>query len=65
MSYQRLAYEDQDTTVKMHTDCTAAASEMGVPEQRVAAEVFGSPSLEIPVSQAVAAQAARMQLHLD
>ena len=34
MSYQRLAYEDQDTTVQMHTDCTACASEIGIPDQR-------------------------------
>ena len=78
MSYERLAYDDQDTTVKMHTDCTACASEMGIPEQRVNLETIGSaPSIdyadfpreirkpEIQVSDAAAHLASRMHLHLD
>ena len=65
MSYERLAYDDQDTTVKMHTDCDAAASEIGVPEQRVevrilAAEIAVSDrSSEITVSAAAASLAER------
>lgn len=68
MSYERLAYDDQDTTVKMHTDCNAAASEIGVPEQRVevralAVEVTAHDrSSEITVSAAAANFAER---HLD
>jgi len=63
MTYQRLAYDDQDTAVQMRSDCTAASSEIGVPEYRVPAQGIGSPSLDIPVSAAAAAQAARMELH--
>jgi len=78
MSYERLAYDDQDTTVKMHTDCTACVSEMGVPEQRIEAEdLLGAPSIEyadfprevlkpeITVSDAAAHLASRLHLHLD
>lgn len=76
MSYQRLAYDDQDTTVQMHTDCTACASQMGMPEQRVNVDAIGeAPSMEyaafpreahkpeITVSDAAAHLAARMHLH--
>jgi hypothetical protein len=71
MSYERLAYDDQDTTVKMHTDCDAAASEIGVPEQRLAAKAFAALAAEtaaidrtseITVTDAVADLAAK---HLD
>jgi hypothetical protein len=76
MSYQRLAYDDQDTTVKMTTDCHACASEMGIPDQKVTLESIGSaPSIEytaqetrkpeITVSEAAAHLAARLHLHLD
>ncbi len=78
MSYERLAYDDQDTTVKMRTDCTACASEMGIPDQRIAAEALGTaPSIEyadfpreirkpeITVSDAAAHLASRIHLHLD
>ncbi len=65
MSYERLAYDDQDTTVKMHTDCDAAASEIGIPEQRVevrvlAAEITASDrTSEITISAAAANLAER------
>lgn len=68
MSYERLAYDDQDTTVKMHTDCNAAASAIGVPEQRVEAKVLAAEttvsdrSSTITVSAAAASLAER---HLD
>lgn len=78
MSYERLAYEDQDTTVKMHTDCTACASEMGIPDQRASLDAIGTaPSIEyadfpreilkpeITVSDAAAHLASRLHLHLD
>ncbi len=68
MTYERLAYDDQDTTVKMHTDCNAAASEIGVPEQRVEVRVLAAEvsttdrSSRITVSAAAASFAER---HLD
>lgn len=76
MSYQRLAYDDLDTTGAMHTDCTACASQMGIPQQRI--DVLGAaPSIEfadfpreirkpeITVSDAAAHLASRIHLHLD
>ncbi|MCZ4500035.1 MAG: hypothetical protein JWQ74_2590 [Marmoricola sp.] len=76
MSYERLAYDDQDTTVKMHTDCTACASEMGVPDERVSLSSIGAaPSIqyadfprevrkpEIKVSDAAAHLASQLHLH--
>ncbi|MCW2755498.1 MAG: hypothetical protein JWQ32_2909 [Marmoricola sp.] len=78
MSYERLAYDDQDTTVKMHTDCNACASEMGIPDQRIDEVALGTaPSIEyadfpreirkpeITVSEAAAHLASRIHLHLD
>ena len=78
MGYQRLAYDDQDTTVKMHTDCTACASHMGMPERRISPESLGQvPSIEfeefpreilkpeITVSEAAAHLASRLHLHLN
>ncbi|MCW2857179.1 MAG: hypothetical protein JWR52_2794 [Marmoricola sp.] len=78
MSYERLAYDDQDTTVKMHTDCNACASEMGIPDQRIDDAALGTaPSIEyadfpreiskpeITVSDAAAHLASRIHLHLD
>ena len=76
MTYQRLAYDDQDTTVKMHTDCDACASEMGIPEELALLEALGSaPTAEragqpqetrtprIEVSDSAARLASEMQLH--
>lgn len=77
MSYERLAYDDQDTTVKMHSDCSACASEMGISEQRITLDTIGAaPSMEyvdfreipkpvITVTDATAHLASRLHLHLD
>ena len=78
MTYERLAYDDQDTTLKMHIDCTACASRMGLPEQRISPEALETvPSIEyadfpreirkpeITVSDAAAHLASRLHLHLD
>jgi hypothetical protein len=46
MSYERLAYDDQDTTVKMHTDCDAAASVMGTPDVTVSNNAFAALAVE-------------------
>jgi hypothetical protein len=78
MSYQRLAYDDQDTTATMHRDCTACASQMGIPAQAISPEALGQvPSIEyadfpreirkpeITVSEAAAHLASRIHLHFD
>ncbi|MFL6157548.1 MAG: hypothetical protein ACJ72D_15750 [Marmoricola sp.] len=78
MSYERLAYDDQDTALKMRTDCTACASAMGMTKQRIAVDALGgAPSIEyaafpreilkpeITVSEAAAHLASRIHLHLD
>ncbi|RNL64266.1 hypothetical protein EFK50_06980 [Nocardioides marmoriginsengisoli] len=78
MSYERLAYDDQDTALQMRTDCTACASEMGIPEQRIMPDALGAaPSIafadfpreirkpEITVSDAAAHLASRIHLHWD
>ena len=71
MSYERLAYDDPDTTVKMHTDCDAATSEMGIPQQAVAFKQFSTLAAdtaaidrtsEITVSDAMAEFGSK---HLD
>jgi hypothetical protein len=33
MSYERLAYDDQDTTGQMHLDCLVCASQIRIPHQ--------------------------------
>ena len=78
MTYERLAYDDQDTTLKMHLDCTACAAQMGLPEPRLSPDLLvQTPSIdfadfprairkpEITVSDAAAHLAARLHLHLD
>ena len=78
MTYQRLAYDDQDTTGQMHLDCTACASQMGLPGPRITADLLEHvPALEyedrpreilkpeITVTEAAAHLAARLHLHLD
>ena len=75
MTYERLAYDDQDTAVQMHDDCNACASQMGIPDQRVAVKALGLPvptdvirvftKPVITVSEAAAKLANRIQLHLD
>ena len=74
MSYERLAYDDQDSTHQMHDDCTACASSITLPRRRIDVTA-PAPSLlfdsypresrkpTIQVSQAAAHLAAR--LHLD
>jgi len=79
MSYERLAYDDQDTAVKMHDDCSACEAQIDLPRQRVdnSAITMPAPSLrfsdfprqvvkpEIEVSEAAAHLASRIHLHLD
>jgi hypothetical protein len=78
MTYERLAYDDQDSTLKMRTDCTACASQMGLPQQRISPEDLAqAPSIEfddypreirkpeITVSDAAAHLASRLHLHLN
>jgi hypothetical protein len=78
MTYERLAYDDQDTTLQMHTDCTACAAQMGLPERRISPELLQQPPSieyadfpreirkpEITVSDAAAHLASRLHLHLD
>jgi len=78
MTYLRLAYDDQDSTVQMHLDCTACATQMRLPAPPITAELLGDvPPLEfdelpretrkpeITVSEAAAHLAARLHLHLD
>ncbi len=79
MSYERLAYDDQDTAVKMHDDCSACEARIDLPRQRVdnSAITMPAPSLrfsdfprqaakpEIEVSDAAAHLASRMHLHLS
>ena len=80
MAYERLAYDDQDTTHQMHDDCDACVAQMHLPAQRaVTPEAVAGPvpSLaydqfpqqatepEIEVSEAAAHLASRLHLHLD
>ena len=66
MTYQRLAYDDQDTAVKMHTDCDACAAELGpVPSIHFADFPREINKPEITVSDAAAHLASRMHLHLS
>jgi hypothetical protein len=78
MTYERLAYDDLDTTLKMHVDCTACASQIRLPEQLILPDDLERvPSIEydafpreikkpqITVDDATAHLAARLHLHLD
>ncbi|MCW2806876.1 MAG: hypothetical protein JWQ93_831 [Marmoricola sp.] len=79
MSYKRLAYHDQDSANQMHADCTACASSITMPRQRIdsTSVTMPAPSLEfdqfprevrkpvIEVSDAAAHLASRLHLHLD
>ena len=79
MSYQRLAYEDQDSAHRMHDDCAACAGSIRLPAPRIPAQAVQSPApslrfddqaRELPkpvieVSEAAAHLAARLHLHLD
>ena len=79
MSYERLAYDDQDSANQMHQDCTACGSRIDLPRQRIdnSAITMPAPSLafdhyprqvrkpEITVSEAAAHLATRLLLNLD
>ncbi|KQT94407.1 hypothetical protein ASG49_05870 [Marmoricola sp. Leaf446] len=79
MTYERLAYADQDPAPTMTTDCAACAERVRLPEQRVLDGALGrpAPSLawdaqprevrkpQVSVSQAAAHLASRLHLHLD
>jgi hypothetical protein len=78
MTYERLAYDDADTAVKMHSDCAACASQMGLAQRQILPELVEDvPSIayadfpreirkpEITVDDATALLAAQLHLHLD
>ena len=78
MSYERLAYDDQDSALKMHEDCTACGSQIRLPVQIDPTAVTATaPSLQfedfprevrktrIEISEAAAHLGARLHLHLD
>ncbi len=79
MSYERLAYDDQDSAGQMHHDCHACGNTIDMPRQRIddATVTMPAPSLEydsfprevrkpeIEVSEAAAHLASRLHLHLD
>jgi hypothetical protein len=80
MSYERLAYDDQDSAHQMHEDCSACRSSMRMPRRLVehVDVVLGSPppltydafpdevpKREITITEAAAHLASRMHLHLD
>jgi len=78
MTYQRLAYDDQDSTVKMHQDCAVCATQMGLPDRSITLDrLEHAPSIEfadfpreirkpeITVDDATALLAAQLHLHLD
>lgn len=79
MSYQRLAYDDQDSASQMHDDCRACASTIDLPGQRVDSIALTSPAPsltfdqfprdvhkpQIEVSEAAAHLASRLHLHLS
>jgi len=79
MSYERLAYDDQDSTHQMVDDCLACQHQLPHPRSTVdpIALTMPAPSLEfdkfprevakprIEVSEAAAHLASRLHLHLD
>ena len=79
MTYQRLAYDDHDTTATMRLDCTACGDRIDVPRQRLdhSRVTMPAPSLDyaayprevrkpvIDVDAAAAHLASRLHLHLD
>jgi hypothetical protein len=77
MAYERLAYDDQDTTAQMHQDCTACSDETALSDSIARAALGKAPSIayddfpreirkpEITVTEATALLAARLGLHLD
>jgi len=79
MSYERLAYDDQDSAHQMRDDCTICGSRITLPRKRIdnSSLTMPTPSLEfdtfphqvhkpdIEVSDAAAHLASRLHLHLD
>jgi hypothetical protein len=79
MSYERLAYDDQDSAGQMHADCNACGNTIELPRERIdsSAVTMPAPSLEfdqfprevrkpeIEVSEAAAHLASRLHLHLN
>jgi len=77
MTYERLAYDDQDSTVKMHLDCTACVTAIRLPAPispdllaevpPISYEAFPREvrKPEITISDAAAHLASRLHLHLD
>ena len=79
MSYERLAYDDQDSAHQMRDDCTACGSRITLPRQRIdnSSITMPAPSLEfdtftrqpherdLEVTDAAAHLASRMHLHLN
>lgn len=79
MSYERLAYADQDSADQMHDDCTACARSISLPRQLIDNRALTMPAHslrfdqfsrevrkpEIEVSDAAAHLASRLHLHLD
>ena len=80
MSYQRLAYDDQDNGPQMQADCAVCAVELNVSRRTldVTGALEEAPSLEydefpvdlpkrgtVTVSEAAAHLASRLHLHLD
>src|SRR5829696_3997291 len=77
MTYQRLAYDDQDTALKMHLDCAACATQMGLLEHISPQVAERAPSIEyddfpreirkpdLTVTEATALLAAQLHLHMD
>jgi hypothetical protein len=69
MGYERLAYDDQDTTHQMHDDCLVCTSQMRLPHQALVPEPthleVPQQRQEIEVSDAAAHLASKLHLHLD
>ncbi len=51
MGYERLAYDDQDTTVQMHDDCLVCASHMRLPHQALTPETVDLHAVDVPVQR--------------
>jgi hypothetical protein len=69
MGYERLAYDDQDTTHQMHDDCLVCSSHMRVPHDAIVPEPVElsvpAQRTQIEVTEAAADLASRLHLHLD
>ena len=61
MSYERLAYDDQDSAHEMHDDCAACGSQISLPRQKVdnQAVTMPAPSLAYDVVPAGGAASPR------